>query len=449
MPASWTPPGNGRRARFAVLASRLSDGPGPGRERAWACRHAVERDNFAAAARWLQTDDPPVALALLVDIYAGMDEIGDSWQLDLLRVVLQAADGATPADRADALGILAWDDSENGLPRAFDELREAVELLALVDDPVVECSVLVCVAKCEGDLNGGRLDAGKVAAAIAAADRAGGTYWPVKSRQFLASQAPPEIGEPLLADALQIAQRTGLDDFAAAIRGDLAGLTQFRSDSATVLATWQDVVGECGGLDRLQWEHGCLYALAEGEHATLTGGLGIAEQILVGLADTPLSRAGPATFGIVAHLRVLADDLDKADEALEALGRAGQPEQNFLGGLSIVTRSALWRRRSQPGQAATTIASATYHIGFRGSTDISMRVLEELAAVAADLDQPQHAADVLATADQARRHEHKPRSPACAIEVDVVRARVQTRRGTPLETADAMAVAHTLASATR
>ena len=78
--------------------------------------------------------------------------------------------------------------------------------------------MLVCVAKCEADLNGGQPDAGKVAAAVAAADRAGGTYWPVKSRQFLASQAPPEIGEPLLAEALQIAERTSLDDFAAAIR---------------------------------------------------------------------------------------------------------------------------------------------------------------------------------------------------------------------------------------
>ena len=73
-----------------------------------------------------------------------------------------------------------------------------------------------------------------------------------------------------------------------------------------------------------------------------------------------------------------------------------------------------------------------------------MRVLEELAAVAIDLGQHQHGADLLATADHARRQEHKPLSPACRLEIERLIAQVSARRGVPLETPQATLLAHSL-----
>ena len=308
--------------------------------------------------------------------------------------------------------------------------------------------MLVCVAKCEADLNGGQPDAGKVAAAVAAADRAGGTYWPVKSRQFLASQAPPEIGEPLLAEALQIAERTSLDDFAAAIRGDTASLTQFRGDSTTVLAAWQDVVDAAA--DPIASSGSTAASMRSPRASTPPSPTGSGSPSSSS-SVSPMRRSvgRPRRRSVSSLTCVPSPVISTGPTRRSTHSPRRQPEQNFLGGLSIITRSALWRQRGKPGRAATTIVTATYHIGFRGITDIAMRVLEELAAVAVDLDQPQRGADLLATADQARRHEHKPRSPACAVEVDAVRARVAAWRGTPLDIGDAVAVADRLASATR
>ena len=53
-----------------------------------------------------------------------------------------------------------------GLPSALEELRQAVELLADIDDPVADCYVLSAVAKCHADVAGGELDSDEVAAAV-------------------------------------------------------------------------------------------------------------------------------------------------------------------------------------------------------------------------------------------------------------------------------------------
>ena len=102
--------------------------------------------------------------------------------------------------------------------------------------------MLISVAKCHADLAGGALDADEVAAAVAAGDRAGGTYWPVMTRESLSRKAPTAIGEALLADALVIAERMDLDHFAAMLREQLACVVQFRDESAVVLATWRRAV---------------------------------------------------------------------------------------------------------------------------------------------------------------------------------------------------------------
>jgi hypothetical protein len=433
---------------FAQLASRLSAGPVPGGEEAWIRHHVEDRDNFAAAARWLMTRDPPTALRLLIDIDPGTDQTSDpAWHKKLLREALASADGAAAGDRAAALALLAWSDSETALPSALDDLDHAVELLPTVDDPIVECSVLLSVAKCHADFAEGALDTDEVAAAVAAADRAGGTYWPVMTRDLLSYKAPPEIGNSLLAEALLIAEQMHLDYFAAGLRGRLACNTQFRSDSTEVLATWRLIASGDDGPAALQLESACFYALAEGEHADVAAGLRLAEHLLLlRFSAAPLDPAVAAMHSVIAHLRRLAGDLAGSHAALETASRAGPAPWDFLGGLSIITRSALWRMRGEPRRAAATIELASHHIGFRGSTDIPMRVLEELAAVAIDLGQLQHGADLLATARRARHVEHKSLSPACRIEVGHHNAQVSTLRGVPLETQQATDLAHRLAT---
>jgi hypothetical protein len=98
----------------------------------------------------------------------------------------------------------------------------------------------------------------------------------------------------------------------------------------------------------------------------------------------------------------LAGDLAGAQAALDAANRAAKPTRNFIGGLAIVTQSALRRQHGQPEIAAAVIEQACGHVGVRGLTDIPMRVVEELAAVAVALGRRQDGADLLATARHAR-----------------------------------------------
>jgi hypothetical protein len=92
--------------------------------------------------------------------------------------------------------------------------------------------------------------------------------------------------------------------------------------------------------------------------------------------------------------------------------------------------------------AASEIEQATHHIGFHGSTDIAMRVVEELAAVALSLKRHEDAANLLATAREARERYHMPVSPACRPEVDAVQATVGALHATELSLSDATALAH-------
>ena len=176
-------------------------------------------------------------------------------------------------------------------------------------------------------------------------------------------------------------------------------------------------------------ENACFYALAEGEHADIAVGLDVAEQLLLQFAGAPFDQAVAAMHSVIAHLRRLAGDLAGAHTALETASRGGPAAWDFLGGLSIITRSALWRGRGEPQRAAGVIGGAAHHIGFHGTSDIPMRVLEELAAVAIDLGRHQHGADLLATADHARQHEHKPPSPTCRVEIDHLRTQISALRG--------------------
>jgi hypothetical protein len=76
------------------------------------------------------------------------------------------------------------------------------------------------------------------------------------------------------------------------------------------------------------------------------------------------------------------------------------------------------------------------HVWFRGPTDTAARVLEELAAVALALGEPDHCADLLATARQARQRDGKPLSPAGRVEVDLLQTKVGHRHGRALTTPD-------------
>jgi hypothetical protein len=322
-------------------------------------------------------------------------------------------------------------------------VQQAVELLGDTDNPVAACYVLPAVARCHAQAGKGELDRDELAAAVAAGDRVGGTFWPIMIRFFMSSRASPAISEALISDALSLADQRGLDYFAALMRGDLAMVAQFRGDSTLALDNWSQAVKEINDQALSESHYACFYALAKGEHGEVAVGLHLAEHFVLRLTRGPHDpERAAAMYSVIAHLRRLAGDREGAEAALEAASRAGAPPRNFVGGLALVTRSALWRERGEPRMAASEIEQATHHIGFHGSTDIAMRVVEELAAVALSLKRHEDAANLLATAREARERYHMPVSPACRPEVDAVQATVGALHATELSLSDATALAH-------
>jgi predicted ATPase/class 3 adenylate cyclase len=440
-----------RHARwYATLASQLTRGPAAGGEQAWISRHDAERDNFRAAAEWLRVHDPQAALRLLLDIEPGMDLTAQSrWVYQLIGRVLPHAPGAPVADRAHGLVELALGDRRPRDPDALRLCAEAFELLGEVDDPAVECAVLAAVARCHADAADGQLDADEVAAAVAAGDRAGGTYWPIMVRRFLSYRAPPSIAEALNTDAIRLTDQLGLDHFGDLIRRDLAVIAMFRGDSSEALATFRRL-GSVLDADNL-----CFYALAEGEHDELAVGIHIAEHLVLDLTNGPHDPAHAAALHtVIAHLHRLAGDLERCEASLDmATGtderslfpRMLELDETFVGGMSMVTRSALLRLRGQPRHAAEVIEPACRHVGTQGVTDIAMRVLEELAVVASALGRRHDASDLLATANQARNQETKPPSPAWHSEIDTLRHALADLHGTPLDASSVRDLARSMA----
>jgi predicted ATPase/class 3 adenylate cyclase len=442
-----------RHARwYATLASQLACGPAPGGERAWISRHDAERDNFRAAAEWLSVHDPPAALRLLLDIEPGMDLTAQSrWCYQLIGCVLPQAPGAPVADRAHGLAELALGDRHPGDPDALRLCAEAFELLGEVSDPAVECAVLAAVARCHADAAGGELDGDEVAAAVAAGDRAGGTYWPIMVRRFLSYRAPPSMAQALNIDATRLADQLGLDHFGDLIRRDLAVIAMFRGDSSGALATFRRLASV------LDADNLCFYALAEGEHDELAVGLHLAEHLVIQLTNGPHDPTHAAALHtVIAHLHRLAGDLEGCEASLDMASRTDERalfpyllelDESFVGGISVVTRSALLRLRGRPRLAAEVIEPACRHVGTQGVTDIAMRVLEELAAVAVSLGRRQDASNLLATATEARKRETKPPSPAWHNEVDTFRLALADLHGTPLDASSVRDLAHSIGRA--
>ena len=307
-----------RHARwFAVLASRLGKGPEAGGEQAWIAHHDVERDNFRAAALWLMVHDPPAALRLLLDIEPGIDLTAQSmWCYELIEQVLPLAAGSPAAYRAHALAELAMSTEQPGEAVALAFASDALELLKEVDDPATECAVRAAVARCRADASGGTPDEREIAAAVAAGDRAGGTYWPVMVRRFLSYRAPPAMAESLCADALRITEQLGLDHFGARLQRDLATIALFCGDGSWALATYREFAAI------LDADNSCFYALAEGEHGELAVGIHVAEHLSVELVSGPHdpNYAGEL-HAVVAHLRRLAGDPDGCELALNLADR--------------------------------------------------------------------------------------------------------------------------------
>jgi predicted ATPase/class 3 adenylate cyclase len=428
--------GERRHARwFAELAAGLRDGPQPGGDVAWINRHDVERDNLRAAAEWLAEREPDVALRLLLDVDGGTSMTMQSgWLVDLVRRVLPAA-GAAPATlRAGATSMLAWQAMEaEDLDVAAQLCDTSLELLGNSDDPVVQCNVMTTVAVCRAEVAGGVLDQRIVADAVAASDRVGGTYWPILTRYAFTARSAPAVVEPLTSEALGLAQRFGLDFFAdALIRATLAIGTQFRAESAVVLASWRDVVARLDDLGLYQDQNAAFYAIAEGEHADLTVGLHLADHLLTRLRAHRFDPSIEATLRwVVAHLSRLRGDIDRATESLELADRLASPNFDFLGRMANITRSAVLRGWGRPEAAASLIAPQVPLHPHAGLTDIGMRLLEELAAVAGANGLLRESADLLATAAARRRDQGMPLSPACRGEVDRLTAAAE-RVGTEL-----------------
>jgi hypothetical protein len=307
---------------------------------------------------------------------------------------------------------------------------QALKLLTDVDNPAVECVVLAAAASCHAQATGRDIDETEVVAAISAADRAGGTYWPIMTRCFLSYSAPLPLAESLCTQALHLAEQGGLVHFGAVVRAELAVITQFRGDGHAALDAFRQL-----GLpvEAHNWSY---YALAEGEYGTLAVGIHLAEHLLVELARRPHDPAHTAALHtVLAHLHRLTGDLERCEDALERAGRAVFQLGGFVWGLATVTRAALLRLRGQAQAAAQVIEPACALIGLRRRSDMPMRVVEELAAIASSIGRTHDAADLLATAEEARRIEHKPLSPALERELHGLYAKVDVQQGRPVNDA--------------
>ena len=187
--------------------------------------------------------------------------------------------------------------------------------------------VLTAVAKSHAIAADGDLDPDEVAAAIAAAERADGTYWPILVHEFLSSRAPPATAASLIADALGLAERQGWYHFAAVLRGDLATVAQFRGNGVAALASWRTVVSVLDGLAIYEAENACFYALAEGERRRARRWTPLSQS-----TSRSHSHARPTTrcmrqscTRVVAHLHRLAGNLANAEHALEIAWHAPAP----------------------------------------------------------------------------------------------------------------------------
>jgi hypothetical protein len=244
-----------------------------------------------------------------------------------------------------------------------------------------------------------------------------------------------------------LAERLRLEEFRNMLRANLACIAQFRGDSAHALTMWRQAVSDMDDLLLHQGEDAGLYALAEGEHGELAVGLHLAEDFALRLMARPHDVLhATSMFPVLAHFRLAAGDLDGAEAALEVVDRAARPRVGFAEGLVIVTRSALWRHRNQPHIAAATLEQACTRLRYRGTTDITMRVLEELAAVAFALGQRDDSANLLATAQRARQDDEKALSPLCRASVETLQTRLGDRHGMLLGPADVQELAQSLAN---
>ena len=258
---------------------------------------------------------------------------------------------------------------------------------------------------------------------------------------LLVYRAPPAVAESLCAEALRITERLGLDHFGARLQRDLATIALFRGNGPSALATYREFAAI------LDADNSCFYALAEGEHEELAVGIHVAEHLSVELVRGPHD---PYYVGelhaVVAHLRRFAGDPDGCEFALNLAHRtlAGEGDSRTTADRARAPHSIAGSRppwcggtRNRDCLSARRVRRAHRH---------GDACAQELAAVALSLSRPQQAADLLATADEARRRYTKPLSPACRVEVDSLRSMVDTHVGTAIDTTEVIAVAHSFAS---
>lgn len=439
-----------RHARyFAALADRLGAGPADGQERGWLRRHTADNANFIAASNWLQTHDPSAALRLLVRIERGCGFTAEGhWLIDHVRAVLPGALEGAPADRARALVLMAFDAQPDMLDRAYELVAEAERTLNGSDDPMARTYILSIRVLLDADRDGGRLNEAGVRAALGACDETGNAQLQIETRRELANRAHPALSEALQTEALRIAEDHCFDLFAALARAELIIVPQFRGDSARVLRlsravapTLDDIIHFCPAAE-IEF---C--PLAAGEHGELSESLQLAEHLLQVVTNAPHD---PHIVGglasTVAHLSRLAGDRRSAERSVTlALQSFASKATNFISGLALITRSALWRDLGQPERAAATMVQSQLNRRIEGVTDIEMRNYEELAAIAHALDRRRHAADLLATAEHARHRDAKPCSPACRPELDALRRSLDGATGQPLIKSQVKAIAIELA----
>jgi predicted ATPase len=432
-------------AWFAALADGLAGGPQPGGERAWIDCHDTERTNLRTAAEHLLQHDVGTALGMLLAIEPGVAFTTQTrWVYDLLSTAAATASGAPRGDRARALVALMPDaPGREAVDRLLDE---ALSLARGVGDPVVEAVVHAQAALRDAERGHGAVDEAEVRIAVDAADRAGGGLWPYIIRRDIATRSPPRLADLLGRGALAKAEEHAFETFAAIARSILADVAAFEGRSRDALAMADEIMPLLdtlidGSMNSLQ-----LFPLIEGEHGDLERAIRLAEHIRARLLSRPRD---PGIVGGVCsvggYLLARAGELDRAEELTDQASRVfGTSTASFVAALHLVTRSMICRQRGQPGRAGRALASSQDAGWIRGLTDIEMRVLEELAAVALELGHPQAAADLLVSSDERRERDGKPVSPARRGEIDELRARVDARDARSLEQQGVQAVLRAL-----
>ena len=423
----------GHARALARTAATLGRGPSPHLDAQWISHHELDCDNLRAAVEHLARHDVQAALRLLVDVEPGLALTSSMNWWDERLEQLAADDDESDVDlSARILAQLLMNFSETRDPRG-DQVHESLRVLTSAPlGSVARCAAVAAITRWNRKEIGAQPDAAAIDAAVTAADRAGGTYWPFMVRYMMSMDLPRAPALRMCRDAIGAARRHGLRHFERLARVNIAVSEQFSNVGDQALFEWRDLFVDGACISDLTVTDACFYLLAESEHGSIEDALPIAEQAALELRPRASGAVANELHTVVARVRMIAGDDLGASEAIRLAAAASRPRWDFLGGLHRLTHAALLRRHGRPLGALSELGRLVEDVGYRGVTDLGARTLEELAAIAAATSRHDLAADLVATAAAHRIAHGQPASPIGQAEIMSLVAALGSRRGHPL-----------------